>query len=471
MAALTSTTTASFQYQREITHGVRAFGRRLVAGTESLDGAIERFSVGEDNIENRLVGGILTQQLAWRDRLFVTGGVRADDNSAFGKSFGTAVYPLAQVSWVASEEPFFPRVRGLNSLRLRGAVGQSGLRPDANDALTIFNPVAGRRPGTEAAAVTLAGLGDPTLRPERTTEVDVGTDITALNERVNLSLSYYSKLSKDALVARIIPPSVGATRTRFENVGSVRNAGLEATLGVRALELPAAQLDFTLNHSVNKNKLISLRPDIDPILLGSQRHVPGYPLGGYWDLRITSFADTDGDGIVDQIEYSADDEFLGPSMPEQLTALQTNLTLGRVARVGVLVDRRAGYKQFNSSEDFRCGITATCKSVNVIETPLEEQARGLASLRDGVFSGWVEDATFVRLREVTLTFMVPQRFAQRAGARDMTLIFAGHNLGIMTDYSGVDPEVNVSGQANFTQVDFLSQAPIRRYSVRLNLTF
>jgi TonB-dependent SusC/RagA subfamily outer membrane receptor len=191
---LTSTTTGSFQYQRETTQGVRAFGRRLVAGTESLDGAIERFAVGEDNVENRLIGGILTQQFGWRDRLFATAGVRVDDNSAFGKSFGTAAYPLAQLSWVASEEGFFPRVPGLSSLRLRAAVGQSGLRPDVNDALTIFNPIAGRRPGTEAAAVTLAGLGDPNLRPERTTEYDAGVDITGWNDRLTLGLTYYSKL-------------------------------------------------------------------------------------------------------------------------------------------------------------------------------------------------------------------------------------------------------------------------------------
>ena len=469
---LISTTTASFQYQRETTQGVRAFGRRLVAGTVSLDGAIERFAVGEDNIENRLIGGILTQQIGWQDRLFATAGIRVDDNSAFGKSFGTAAYPLAQVSWVASEEGFFPRVPGLSSLRLRGAVGQSGLRPDANDALTIFSPIAGRRPGTEAAAVTLSGLGDPNLRPERTTEYDVGLDITGWNDRLSLGLTYYSKLSKDALVARIIPPSVGAPRTRFENVGSAKNAGVEAALNLRAVNLPSAQLDFVVNHSINKNKLVSLREDIDPILItGVQRHVPGYPLGGYWGPRITSFADTDGDGIVDQIEYSDEDVFFGPSMPERLTSLQTNLTVGQVARLGVLVDSRGGYQQFNSSEDFRCGITATCESVNVIETPLAEQAKGLASLRDGVETGWIEDASFIRLREVTLTLMVPERFARRARAHDMSLTFAGHNLGISTDYSGVDPEVNHVGQTNFSQSDFLTQAPVRRYSVRLNVTF
>jgi hypothetical protein len=240
---------------------------------------------------------------------------------------------------------------------------------------------------------------------------------------------------------------------------------------VRALNLPSAQLDFALNYSINKNKLVSLREDIDPILIGSQRHVPGYPLGGYWGLRITSFADTDGDGIVDEINFSDEDEFIGPSMPERLTSLQTNLTIGQVARLGVLVDSRGGYMQFNSSEDFRCGITATCKSVNVIETPLAEQARGFASYRNGVETGWIEDASFIRLREVTLTLMIPQRFAQRANMRDASLTFAGHNLGISTDYSGVDPEVSFSGQTNFTQADFLTQAPVRRYSVRLNVTF
>jgi len=471
---LTSTTTLSFQYQHEVNEGVDAFGARLVAGTESLEGAVARFAIGELFTENKLAGGILTQQFGLRDRLFVSAGLRADNNSAFGQNFGTAYYPNAQVSWVASEEAWFPRPAALSSFRLRAAFGQSGLRPGTTDALTFFDPVAARVGGIEAAGITLGGLGDPELRPEVTTEYEGGFDLAVFGERMTLNATYYSKLSRDALVERVIAPSVGVTRLRFENIGEVKNAGVELGLNARPLELPNAQLDLTVNYSTNDSRLVSLRPGIEQILLtgnGSQRHVPGKAPGAYFGRRITSFADTTGDGIVDDIAYSDTAEFLGYAQPRHLFSFTPTLSLFQVARLTALVDYRGGYKQYNSSEDFRCGIIARCRGLNDPTTPLAEQARAFAAFNDGVYSGYIEDASFVRLREVSLTLSAPQALATRVNAAGLSLTLSGYNLGLWTDYTGIDPEVNASAQSNFVQSDFLSQAPIRRFSARLNVNF
>jgi TonB-linked SusC/RagA family outer membrane protein len=473
LSELTSTTTLSFQYQQERAEGTNAFGARLVAGTNSLEGAVARFTVGEVFTDNKLAGAIVSQQFGYRDRLFLSAGVRGDDNSAFGENFGTIYYPNAQVSYVVSEEPWFRRPDALTSVRLRGAFGQSGLRPGTTDALTFFNPVPARVGGIEAAAITVGGIGDPNLKPERTTEFEGGTDVTLFGDRVNLNATYYSKLSQDALVQRVIAPSVGAARLRFENIGEVKNAGVEVGLTARAVDVPSVQLDFTVNYSRNEARVVSLSGDVPEILLtanGSQRHRVGFSPGAYFGERITGYGDTDGDGIVDDIQTDSV-AYLGSSVPRSLFSFQPAVTLFKIARLSALLDYRGGYKQYNSSEDFRCGILARCRGLNDITASLQEQAYAFASLNSSIYSGYIEDADFVRLREVSLTLSAPQRLATRLRTSGVSLTLAGYNLGLSTDYSGIDPEVNASAQSNYVQSDFLSQAPVRRFSARLNVNF
>ena len=472
--ALRSTTTLSFQYQQEGIDGVRGTGFRIVAGTGSLEGTVSRPSVGEDYFDNRLAGGIVQQQLAWRDRLFLSLGVRGDDNSAFGENFTTVYYPTAQLSWVASEQGWFPRLPGVSSVRLRGAYGRSGLRPGALDALNYFDPVPARVRGQDVAAITVGGLGDPNLRPEITTEIEGGADVTLFGDRVSVNATGYNRRSKDALVRRVVPPSVGVTRTRFENVGTVRNLGVELLGNVRALDRRNAQLDFTLNYSYNRPELLSLAQGVDPILLtanGSQRVVPGYAPGAYWGRRITGYETSTDGRLVSEVQYADTAEYLGDVFPRTLTSLQTTVSLFRWLRASALLDYRGGHKQYNASEDFRCGI-GRCRGVNDPSAPLALQARSVASLVDGEYAGWIEDASFVRFREASLTFTLPERLAGRlARARGVSLTLAGNNLAVWTDYSGVDPEVNSDAQSNFIQSDFLSQAPIRRWSARFNVNF
>ena len=472
LESVASTTTASFQYQQDANDGVFGGGYRLVAGTSSLTGAVTRFSASEAFGDSRLVGGILSQQLGFRDRLFVSAGVRGDNSSAFGENFGTVFYPTAQASWVASEEGWFPR-GPLDLVRFRGSFGRSGLRPGNVDALTFFNPVPARVGGAELAAVTVGGVGDPDLRPEVTTEFEGGVDFEAFSRRATLQLTAYNRQSQDALVARVIAPSVGVVRTRFENIGEIRNRGFEALMTLRPVDTRAVGLDLTVNYSYNTNKILTLR-DTTPIIItgnGSQQHAAGYPAGGYWGQRITGVT-KNAQGIVEDVELG-EQEFLGYSQPRTLFSVSPQLSLfNNAVRLGGVVDYRGGYKQYNSSEDFRCGIAATCQGIIDPSAPKDEQARATATYNYGVFSGFIEKADFVRFREVTLSFSLPERLSQRfLGTRGVGVTLAGYNLGIITDYTGVDPEVNASAQANFIQSDFLSQAPVRRFSARVNVNF
>ncbi|PYO64887.1 MAG: hypothetical protein DMD71_12095, partial [Gemmatimonadetes bacterium] len=136
----------------------------------------------------------------------MTGALRRDKNSSFGKNFGFITYPKVGGSWVVSEEPFFPQPAWLNSLRLRVAYGQSGIQPGTTDALQFYNPVVAIVAGNDVPAFVIGNLGNADLKPERTTETEAGFDADLANDRLHLDVTFYSKSSRDALISRPLAP-------------------------------------------------------------------------------------------------------------------------------------------------------------------------------------------------------------------------------------------------------------------------
>ena len=471
-SALTSETSVGVQYVRELLAGTLASGRQLVAGSRSISAAAETES-SERTTENVKLGAFVQQQLGFRDRLFVTAAVRADDASAFGQNYDLIAYPKVSGSWVVSEEPFFPQLSALNSLRLRAAWGTSGLQPGTVDALRYFQPISVTTGGASVTGVTFGGLGNPLLKPERSSELEAGFDAQFWENRLALDFTYYNKRTNDALILRQLPPSLGVSTGRFENLGSVRNSGVEAHVVARLVQTERASWDVTLNGALNENELLSLGEGIPPIIVsGVQRHVVGYPLGGYWDFPITSFADADGDGIIAQSEVQVGEEvaFLGTPFPKQQLSIRNDVSLFGWLRVAALFDFRGGMRLHNNTEAWRNGQNIT-RALNDPSAPLAEQARAVASAFLGSDAGYIEDASFWKFRELSLTFGLPNRLLQRVGGREASLVLAGRNLGVWTDYTGIDPEVNQSGQANFVTSDFMNQAPVRYFTARLNLAF
>ena len=168
-------------------------------------------------VENNTVGVYLQQQMGWKDRLFVTAAIRADDNSAFGEDFDLVYYPKISSSWVVKDA-----ARGdsgfLSSFRLRAAYGESGQQPDAFDALRSFTT---RASPSGQATVRPLSPGNSQLGPERGVEIEAGFDATLFNDRVSIDLTYYDQTTKDAIVARNVPPSSGFTGQRFVNLGEI----------------------------------------------------------------------------------------------------------------------------------------------------------------------------------------------------------------------------------------------------------
>ena len=171
---LVSNSTAGFQYTRDNYEGVYCYGVAIPSGLSSCGATATQFSVEEPYTDERTFGTFVRQEFGFNDRLFVSGALRADNNS--GLAGGLAYFPQAQASWVMSKESFFPRVPALSLLRLRGGYGRAGLRPGYGLALTSYNNNGALTTGTENSAILISNIGNPNLKIERTTESEVGFD-------------------------------------------------------------------------------------------------------------------------------------------------------------------------------------------------------------------------------------------------------------------------------------------------------
>jgi TonB-linked SusC/RagA family outer membrane protein len=491
---VSSKTSVGVQYFHDLLNGNETSGQFLPPGGLTVGGASLRDAF-DTTSETVTLGSYVEQVVGLNDRLFFTGALRIDKNSALGKNLGSVTYPKGALSWLVSDEPFFPQSNTLNRMRLRIAYGASGLQPGVTDALRYFSGIAVAADGDEQPGVTLAGLGNADLKPERSTEVEAGFDVGLLNDRVGLELTYYHKKTKDAIISVTTPTTTGFPTGVFRNVGSVRNRGFEGVLNVRPVQTPTISWDITLSGSTNNNKLLEKiidgKPDTNPIIFNSsnQRHAIGYPLGGYWVRPIISYNDINSDGIIDtnEVVVGAKPVFVGPSQPTKELALNTGLTLfhNRI-RIGGQLDYRGGHKLWNLTEEFRCRSGRQgCRENYDKSVGLGEQA-GVVALRfinpatRRTSFGFIEPGWFVKLRELSLTYNLPETVARQVHAQRASITLTGRNLHTWTDYTGVDPEVNGQGQSSQSQGfnrndffvrDFVTQPPVRYWLVRVNLGF
>jgi TonB-dependent starch-binding outer membrane protein SusC len=472
--AIGSRTSVGAQFFRDLSRGNYATGRGLPAGSSTITGA-RSTEARDTSIEARSIGTYVEEEVNFKERLFVTGALRFDDNSAFGQNFDATVYPKASVSWLLSDEPFF-NAGFLNTLRLRAAYGVSGQQPGTTDALRFFNAVPGKRQGLPTTGVSFASLGNINLKPERSYEFEAGFDAGLFNDRVSLEFTFYSKLTRDALISRDIAPSLGASQSQFVNLSRIRNRGVELAISTRLIDTRSVAWDLTVSGSTAHNKILELGTGVSPIFVGFyQQHRADYPAGGFWAPTFT-YDDANGDGIIDLTEVALSDSsvFQGVAIPTREASLNSQLALfsGNVV-LGTQFDYRGGHQVDNSLEQFRCFSVVNCRGDYDRSAPLAEQARAQALFLPGGGNSiaFLEPGWFIKLRELSLTFFAPDQWARMFRANRLSLTLAGRNLWTIDDYSGVDPEVNAFAQDNFASSDFESQAQVRYWTARVNVGF
>jgi TonB-linked SusC/RagA family outer membrane protein len=470
---LNSKTTFGLQYINYDLDRNGAAGTNLTPGTVTpVGGSVA--SVTAATTFTKTLGLFVEEAVAFRDRLFLTGAVRTDQNTAFGTNFQKVFYPKLSASYVISDEDFFPKFSALNQFRVRATYGAAGTQPGPRDALRYFLPVNVNADRSDQGGAIISAVGNADLKPERAAEFEGGFDAKMLDSRLNLELTYYSKSTKDALIQRILPPSAGVSTSRFENLGSVKNAGLEALINAQIVQNNRFGWDATFAASTNANKLVDLGP-VPPIIGTLIQQRAGYPLNGWWARPITGYADANGDGVLSVNEVTVGDTavYLGYSSPRHEASLTNGFDLfNRQLRITTLFDYKGGYLGDNDTQRIRCQNRLNCYEEANPTSPLALQARVVA-LRDNAArtqAGFIEDGKFVRWRELSVTYAAPTNIATRLfRAETASLTFAARNLHVWTNYTGVDPESSY-GSLDVPN-DFQTAPPPTYFTLRLNLGF
>ena len=407
-------------------------------------------SVSEGTTIQRTFGVYVEQAINVGDRLFLTAAVRSDQNSAFGTNFQSILYPKASASYLISQEDWWKAPGFVNSVRLRYAYGQSGVQPGPNDAIRFFTANSTSIAGTDQPTVIQAALGNDNLKPERSGEQETGFEVGMFGGRLNLDATYYSKITQDALISAVLPPSYGSVTSQLRNLGSVKNAGVEVAINAQLLQGDRLGWDINLSGSANDNKVVSLGNN-PPQVGTTSRIVAGYPISGLWARPITGWDDKNGDGLLTYFADAARNEvfvadsaiFRGYAAPRYSVTLGSGWDLfSRKLRISTMFDYRSGNKWYNNTERIRC-TRPNCAGRLDLKADFIDQATNIAANEHPArtLDGYFQPGAFVRLREMSVQYTVAPALASKLmRAKSMNVVLTGRNLFLSTKYRGTDPE-------------------------------
>jgi TonB-linked SusC/RagA family outer membrane protein len=451
--SVTSQTSFGGQYYRKHSDSVEAYGEGFPApGLTSVDATTQNRQTSQTYVNNTTVGFYGQEQLGWHGSRFVTVGLRVDDNSAFGSDFNVVTYPKVSGTWTLSDEAFW-HVPGVNTLRLRLAYGQSGHQPDAFAALRTYDPVTG--PG-DVGTVTPGTVGNPNLGPERSSEIEAGFDAGLFGDRVGIEFTYFTERTRDAILLRQIAPSTGFVGTQYVNAGRVDNNGIEVLLRGTPVASDKLTWDFSFNVSTDNNKVVSLGDVTDQGFVSGgtyiEHHV-GYPVGSWFQKKIVSAdlgvsgdainvmcADSLGTGAVPCA--SAPNVYLGRNTPKVDGGFSSTFTLFRNLRLFGQLDFKTGFSKLDGNQRVRCFFFDLCRENYV---PQDYDPVLIAGYQNAYPAVLIHNASFAKLREISATYMLPERWLGMIGAHNASVTLSGRNLFTWTSYPGLEPEATFNG--------------------------
>ena len=485
---LSSAFSAGMQLNAREQRSISATGEGLVANSLNLVGAAAATRADETYLKQTSLGVYGQEQVGWRDRLYVTGALRVDNNSAFGSDFNLVVYPKLSASYVISDEDFF-HLPGVQSLKLRAAWGQAGRAPQPFTADRTFTQSTTTLNGVSVNELTPqnGSYGNSNLKAETGQEFELGFDASLLHDRAGLEFTFYNQQTKDALIQVPDLRSSGFTGQHYENIGQISNKGLELLLTATPVYGRSFAWDASLSLSTNHNKLVRFGAVADTarsIDFGEfatvQKHKEGYPLGGYWYNDVARDANGDpiltgGQVTVDVSKYT----YVGPSSPTREASLTNTFTLLGNLRLYALFDYKGGYYMWCAICSIRSRVDQNTWELNNPDldrssgtTPDSINIKVLKSLQTRT---WIQNADFVKLRELSLTYTLPSSWARMFRASRASVTVAGRNLLRWTKYKGVgDPEVqftSTGANADFNRTDYDAVPPLQYVYASVRITF
>jgi iron complex outermembrane receptor protein len=443
----------------------------------SLQAASTISSVSTFQTSNKLISFYGRVNYSYADKILATGTVRRDGSSRFGEGNKWGTFPSGSVAWRISKEDFF-KVNPISDLKLRVSYGTTGNQEigDLNSIQTLGATTTGYIVGGQRITTVLPQqYANPNLKWEQTGQLDIGVDFALFNSRLSGTIDYYDKKTTDLLL-RIPVPSPTAVSTQLANVGSVQNKGVEISVTGRIIDKTDFSWEANFNISFNKNKVLSLSNDqfsgnniqMAPlqgtVSLGkyAQLVIPGQPMGTFWGPKFAGIKDGE-----ETFAYNGVDTIIGCAQPKYIWGF-TNTFTYKKWMLNFLFRGSVGNDVFNLTAANMSYLT-NLPGKNVLASAVTSGLNADAPKQYS--SRWIENGSFIRLDNLTLSYDLGLRKSFISTAR---VFLTGQNLLLITKYSGIDPEVNAEVSGTGTAplgVDYLSYPRARTLSVGFNVSF
>lgn len=499
---------AGFSAQKERMNSITLFADNYPDDlVKTINAAAIISSYGEDIQKWSLISYLARVNYSYKDKYLITATIRTDGSSRFGSNQRYGTFPSTAIGWRISQEDFLKDTKWLSDLKLRASLGKAGNFNIGNYTYTSNVGTANYAfNGNLAPGRVSTSLNNPDLTWENSKEFDGGIDLGLFKDRIYFNLDYYNRLTTGMLYNSEIPQSSGYSNAII-NSGKIRNRGFEFGLSTKNLQ-GAFKWNTNANISFNRNRVLALNANNDPIFSGlsgegSYTHITqvGHPIGEFYgyvvegiykdqaDLNnsphhVTSvvgsikYKDVDGNGIIEPVKDFA---VIGHAQPNFTYGFSNSFSYKKFDLSVIFVGSQGG-QELKTANQYLLNIDGVFnvdqKVLNRWRSP-QDPGDGFTPTTNGsrviyrdVNSSWVEDASFLRLQNVTLGYnFAGSLLAKSRLIKGARFYISGQNLYTFTKYNG-NPEANTAtGSALTPGEDFTNYPLARTLIVGLNLTF
>lgn len=417
------------------------------------------------------------------DKYLIGLSARSDASSNFGENNKTGFFPSISGAWRMSEESFLKDVSTISELKLRASYGVLG-----NDNIPAFQYAELYGTGSYSGKPALFpnNMPNPDLKWESTNQLDIGVDAGFFEDQLTVTLDFYVKKTKDLLLSRPLPLSSGFSSI-VENIGEMENKGVELTIGGQ-YNIGPVQWTPQLNLSANRNKVLKLYNDqpIDDLGRGGNSVRVGQPIGIFYSFQSLGVDPSTGDIVFldkdDDGEITTNDRtIVGNPHPDFIGGF-TNGFVYKGFDLNIFFQFSYGNDVFNGSRLFLESLQGGDNQTTDVKRRWQQPGditdipratlEPVAEENKRVSSRFIEDGSYLRLKNLTFGYTLPQELVNKAHLSSFRIYLSAQNLFTITPYSGLDPEVNYSG--NSTQVigtDFFTFPQARAFTLGVNLKF
>ncbi|MGB8703543.1 MAG: TonB-dependent receptor [Gillisia sp.] len=457
----------------------------------TVDSAAEIVGGGSSRTQFTFLSYFARANVNILDKYLLKGSLRYDGSSRFGKNEQYGLFPAVSGAWIMSDEDFLKDSDVLSLLKLRaswGVTGNAGIGNFASRSLIAGASYNGR------PALEPTQLGDPSLKWETTNQYDLGLDYGFAKNRISGQIDYYNKTTSDLILAEPIPSTSGYTNLT-RNVGELKNTGVEFVLDTKNFVGEDFRWSSSFNISYNKNEVTKL-PGGD-IISGENIVREGESLASFYMVEFAGADPQNGDALFVSNALNADGSrdrtltndynsatrvIMGSPFPDVIAGFTNNLyykdfdlSFTFQGQWGASIYNGGGrFQSANGDYYDNQSIDQLDRWQNPGDITNVPQARFLAGNGTQNSSRYLQGADFIRLRNLTFGYTLPDNFSKSLNIDKLRVYFTGVNLLTFTDYTGYDPESTYDVDANSNinvGTAFYSAPPAKTLTVGVNFQF